>query len=141
MRVNLYRLNMDSKMLIPFFEDGIFGGFPSPATDYFRNEIDLNEELIRNKSTTFLGRVEGVSMKDIGIWSGSLAIIDRSLEAKNNDLVVAWVDEGFTLKQVRITDEGIFLHPFNTEFKPIKISDQDDFFIWGKVTYIINSTI
>lgn len=124
--------------LTPFFENGIRAGFPSPAADYMEKSIDLNEALIRNPSSTFIGRITGDSMVDMGIFDGALAIIDKSLQVTTGDIVVAWVDGGFTLKKLLIESGKVLLIPFNKKYKPIVIDDSNEGAVWGKVTHIIN---
>lgn|SRR5690606_3318062 len=139
--VKLYKYRFETKSLIPYFEKGIQAGFPSPATDYMEQAIDLNETLIKNPSSTFIGRVSGASMKDIGIFDGSLAIVDKSLQADDGSIVIAYLDEGFTLKQVKKQGSKTYLIPFNDKYSPILIDDTNQAFIWGKVTFIINKTL
>ena len=80
-------------------------------------------------------------MKDIGIFDGSLAIVDKSLRVENNSLVVAWIHGGFTLKQIRKESGSTYLMAFNRNFKPVLIDEANQGSIWGKVTYIINKAL
>jgi DNA polymerase V len=128
------------KRMIPFFADGLLAGFPSPGADYMEQAIDLNDLLIKNPSSTFIGRVSGDSMKDAGIFTGSLAIIDKSLPVEHGAIIVAWMDDGFTLKQLREIKGKVYLFPFNSDFKPMLLDDTMGDLIWGRVTHIINKT-
>lgn len=139
--IELFNFEPSKHQLIPYFEKGIQAGFPSPAADYMELAIDLNEALIKNPSSTFIGRISGTSMIDLGIFDGSLAIVDKSLRAENGSIIVAWLDEGFTLKQLKIDKGATYLIPFNDEFKPILIDQSNEGVIWGRVTYIINKTL
>lgn len=140
-KVSVYRYEKQSGSLVPYFDSGIQAGFPSPAVDSMERAIDLQEKLIKNPSSTFIGRVSGTSMKDIGIFDQSLAIIDKSLKVYDGNLVVAWVDDGFTLKRIHIEGSKVTLMPFNRAFKPIPLDESNNDCVWGKVTYIINPAL
>jgi DNA polymerase V len=116
---------------------GISAGFPSPADDYMEAGIDLNRELIRNPGATFFGRVKGFSMQDAGISDGDVLVIDKSLEPRNGAVAVCFLDGEFTVKRIRIENGELFLVPENKEFQPIRITDGNDFMVWGIVTYVI----
>lgn len=116
---------------------GISAGFPSPANDYLEATIDLNRELIKNPSSTFFGRVKGLSMKDAGIDEEDILIIDKSIIPKSGMTAVCFVDGEFTLKKISLGKNCITLLPANTNFKPIIVTEQNDFLIWGIVTYVI----
>ncbi len=121
---------------------GIKAGFPSPADDYRCDSLDFNRDLIHNPEATFYGRVEGDSMIDAGICDGDIAVIDRSLEAVDGDVIVAYINEEFTIKYLDLThrDEGyIELRPANSRFKPIRIGTNDDFEVWGVVVWTIKN--
>jgi len=117
---------------------GISAGFPSPANDYMEDVIDLNKTLIRNPGATFYGRVKGVSMKDAGIDDGDILIVDKSIAPSDGRIAVCCIDGEFTLKQISIgARNSLMLLPANKQFKPILVSDDTDFLIWGIVTYVI----
>ena len=124
---------------VSFIDAGIKAGFPSPAQDYLTGTIDLNKELIRHRETTFLARVSGNSLHDAGICDGDIIVIDKSLEAKNGDFVVAFVDGEFTLKEFRYDEKYKFawLIPHNKDYEPIKVTEENQFLIWGVLTYTI----
>ncbi len=115
-------------------------GFPSPAADYMEEQIDLNKELITNKPATFLIKVTGNSMQDARIYDGDILVIDRSLTAKHNDIIVAVVDGGFTVKRLKKRRQQLWLVPENIEFPAITITPEMDFEVWGVVTYTIHPT-
>ena len=125
---------------IPLVEGTIKAGFPSPAQDYVTDSIDLNRELVRHKETTFCARVSGHSMIKAGINDGDIVVIDKSLDAKSGDIVAAWIDGGFTLKEFQKDKSGEFgwLIPANDEYQPIKVTAENDFVIWGVLTYTIH---
>ncbi|MBQ8223609.1 MAG: translesion error-prone DNA polymerase V autoproteolytic subunit [Bacteroidales bacterium] len=124
---------------VSFIDAGIKAGFPSPAQDYLTGTIDLNKELIRHRETTFLARVSGNSLHDAGICDGDIIVIDKSLEAKNGDFVVAFVDGEFTLKEFRYDEKYkcAWLIPHNKDYEPIKVTEENQFLIWGVLTYTI----
>jgi len=122
---------------IPLAVTGISAGFPSPAEEYMETAIDLNRELIRNPGATFFGRVRGFSMKDAGISEGDVLVIDRSLEPRNGSIAVCFIDGEFTVKRIAIEKDGVYLTPANKEFKPLKISGENEFIVWGIVTWVI----
>lgn len=122
---------------LPLADSRVAAGFPSPAEDYTTMHLDLNRELIKNPASTFYARVSGVSMIDEGINDGDLLVIDKSIEPYDGCLAVCYVDGDFTLKRFeRHSDYGLLV-PANKEYKPIKITSENDFIIWGIVTYVI----
>ncbi|MFU2358454.1 MAG: LexA family protein [Bacteroidales bacterium] len=118
----------------------IKAGFPSPADDYLRDSLDFNRDLIKNPEATFYGRVSGDSMRDAGINEGDIAVIDRSLQPTDGDVIVAYVNEEFTIKYLDLThkEEGyIELQPANPNYSPIRIDSTDNFRVWGVVVWTI----
>lgn len=118
----------------------IKAGFPSPAEDYLRDSLDFNRDLIKNPEATFYGRVSGDSMVDAGICDRDIAVIDRSLQPVDGDIVVAFVNGEFTIKYLDLThkDEGyIELRPANSSYSPIRIDADDNFRVWGVVVWTI----
>lgn len=118
----------------------IKAGFPSPADDYLRDSLDFNRDLIKNPEATFYGRVSGDSMRDAGINEGDIAVIDRLLQPADGDVIVAYVNEEFTIKYLDLThkEEGyIELQPANPDYSPIRIDSTDNFRVWGVVVWTI----
>lgn len=111
------------------------GGFPSPAEDFYQPRVDLNELLIHQPEATFFMRIRGVSMRDAGIDDGDYVIIDRSLAPKHGSLVVAIIDNEFTLKQLYQKHDRLQLLSANPDFAPIELKDQQQLQIWGVVTW------
>lgn len=99
--------------------------------------IDLNKELIRHPASTFYGRVVGDSMRDEGIEEGDILIIDKSLELMDNDLAVCAIDGEFTVKRVRIEPDAVWLILANPDYPKIKVTKDNEFIVWGIVTYTI----
>ncbi len=129
------------KLTVPFYLHKAGAGFPSPATDYIEEDVDLNVHLIKNVPATFVIRVQGKSMTDVGIYDGDLLIVDRSLEPKNFSTVVANVHDELVVKNFIKSKNQNFLSSGsnNTEDKII-INEDSNVFIWGVVTYVIHST-
>ena len=117
-----------------FFDVGISAGFPSPADDFIELTIDLNKEFIKNRDSTFFAKVKGHSMKNAGINDGDLLIIDKSLEPQNNKIADCQIDGEFTVKRIKIVENIVWLIAENEDYKPIKVTPENDFMIWGIVT-------
>ena len=129
---------MEENEILPgMAQDGIHAGFPSPATDYMTQAIDLNKELVKHPAATFYGRVVGDSMIDAGVDEGDILVIDKSLTARDGDMAVCFVDGEFTLKYMRINGESLTLVPANPKYPQIPITEGVEFRLWGVVTYII----
>nr|WP_317198754.1 translesion error-prone DNA polymerase V autoproteolytic subunit [uncultured Psychrobacter sp.] len=114
-------------VLLSLYSDKVKAGFPSPATDYVQNRIDLNTLLIRHPATTYLVEVEGDSMIDIGIYPNDILVVDRSLTASNKDIVIALVDDGFAAKQL-ILGETIILRSLNEDYTDIEVKGSLELF-------------
>jgi len=136
-QLHFYKADISKSVKVALVGSPIHAGFPSPAEDYVDLSIDLNKELIKNPSATFLARVKGLSMKDAGIQENDILVVDKSLEPYNKCIAVCFIDGEFTLKKLKIERKCIYLMPANEDFKPIKITELNDFQIWGIVTYII----
>ena len=139
-KLDLYSSDLSSENNnVSYIDTVIKAGFPSPAQDYISGTIDLNRELIRHRETTFLARVSGNSLQEAGICDGDIVIIDKSLEAKNGDFVVAFIDGEFTLKEFRFdeAENCAWLIPHNKNYEPIKVTQENDFLVWGVLTYTI----
>ncbi len=137
--IEFYSAETSSKLDLPIVENGISAGFPSPADDFLDLSIDLNKELIQNPSATFYGRVKGDSMVDAGLSDGDLLIIDKSLEPTDSKIAVCFIDGEFTVKRIKIARDIIWLIAENKNYKPIKVTSENDFIIWGIVTTVIKS--
>lgn len=124
---------------LPLAVGKVQAGFPSPADDYLEETLDLNEHLIKHPAATFFVRVQGESMIDAGIHQNDLLIIDRSIIAKSNDLVVCILDGDFTLKRILFSGKTISLVPANRNYPLIKVGKEQDFEVWGVVKHVIHT--
>ena len=118
-------------------DTGISAGFPIPADDFESTKVSLDEELIKNKNATFFAKVKGQSMIGAGLNNDDLLVIDRSLEPSNNKIAVCFIDGDFTVKRLRVEGTEVWLQPENPDYPIIKITDENDFIIWGIVTNVI----
>ena len=127
------------KLTIPFYLHKVGAGFPSPATDYIEDDIDLNSHLITNAPATFIIRVQGKSMTNVGIYDGDLLIVDKSLNPKNFSTVIANVNEELVVKTLIKSKETNYLTSgSNNTSDRIKLTDNPEIIIWGVVTYVIH---
>ena len=126
---------------LPLFTAAVQAGFPSPAEDYLDKTLDLNELLISHPAATFFVRVAGDSMQGAGIFSGDTLVVDRSLEAADNKIVVAIVSGEFTVKRLKIKEGRISLIPENPHYPILEVKEGSDFQVWGVVTYVIHKAI
>ena len=136
--LEIYAFDTSTTLNIPYFENGVSAGFPSPAEDHMHSKIDLNNLLIENPSATYYVRVNGDSMLGAGILSGDLLIVDRSIEVTNNCIVVAHLDGEFTVKRIKKIKNKIFLQAENNNYKPIEITKEMDFELFGVVAHAIH---
>jgi len=128
------------KLTVPFYLHKAGAGFPSPATDYIEEDVDLNVHLIKNVPATFVIRVQGKSMTDVGIYDGDLLIVDKSLKPKNFSTVIANVHDELVVKNfVKEKDEQFLASGSNKIEDKIIINSESDVFVWGVVTYVIHS--
>ena len=125
------------------FESHLLGdvkaGFPSPAED-IREKLDLIKLLVKHKASTFFFRVSGVSMVDAALDEGDIIIVDRAIDPYNGCKAVCFIDGEYTVKRVEIGESGVRLMPaneLNTNYKAIDITPENNFIIWGVVTYTI----
>lgn len=120
----------------------VVAGFPSPADDYKHETLDFNKDYIRHPEASFYGDVEGDSMKDAGIFDGDRVIIDRSVEARDGSIVVAFWNGEFTMKYLDLThkhDGYIELRPANKDYPVFHVEAGDNFEVWGVVIHLIRT--
>jgi len=138
--IDLFQFIQKKQILTPMFLDSVSAGFPSPATDYMENKLDLNEHLIKHPAATFIVKAKGPSMIDAGILSGDLLIVDRSIDPKSNNIVIASIFGDLTVKKLQKKENSFFLLSANSDYPSIQVKEEMECFIWGVVTYIIHET-
>lgn len=126
-----------TKIEIPLVTERVQAGFPSPAQDYIDKKLDLNEFLINNANATFIVRANSLSMLNAGIDINDALIVDRSIEAQHRDIVIACVDNEFTVKRLIIDAKGCWLKAENEGYPDIHPQEGQQFEIWGVVTNVI----
>ena len=128
------------KLLLPFHLNKVGAGFPSPATDYVEDDLDLNAHLIKNIPSTFLIRVQGKSMCSIGIYDSDLLVVDKSLNPKNFSTVIANINEELIIKNFVKEKDQSFLTSESKHLKDkINLTENPEIIIWGVVTYVIHA--
>ncbi len=135
--LKIFSVSTATVLELPMVGSIVASGFPSPANDFLDNKIDLNKYLIKHPSTTFIAKTNGNSMKGAGIFDKDLLIVDRALEPKDEQIAVCVIDNEFTLKRLRVKKDGIYLEPENEEVKPIKVTEYNNFEIWGMLAFSI----
>ncbi|MGL5681813.1 MAG: LexA family protein [Marinifilaceae bacterium] len=135
--LELFIPNTETAGQLPYYEEAIPAGFPSPGDDYFELSLDLNRELIRNPASTFYARVSGVSMINDGVDDGDLLVIDKAIEPTDGCLAVCFIDGAFTLKRVKKEQECLWLMPANPDYSPIQVTADNQFLVWGVVQYVV----
>ena len=127
------------KLTIPFYLHKVGAGFPSPATDYIEDDLDLNTHLITNAPATFIIRVQGKSMREVGIYDGDLLIVDKSINPKSFSTVIANVNEELVVKTLIKEKESSYLTSGSKNItNKINLSENPEVIIWGVVTYVIH---
>ena len=133
----------DAKRLkLPYFE-GLAAGFPSPASDYQHESLDLSEKFVHHPEASYYVRVKGESMVGLGLFEDDICLVDRQEEITDGNIVVAFVNGGLTVKTLDTStrEKGYLrLMPHNPDFKPIIIDANDQFILQGKVTSIHRDT-
>lgn len=128
-----------SSLSLPLYLSRVEAGFPSPADDYVEGKIDLNEQLVKNPSSTFFLRVKGDSMQGAGIYSGDTLVVDRAIEPEDESVVIAVLDGELTVKRLSIDDDEVKLISENERYDALSVDNVQEFEIWGVVTNVIHS--
>lgn len=135
----IYKFIKNKGYQLPLYSTKVAAGQPTHADDPIETHIDLNEHLIKNPLSTFLVTVKGKSMIDAGIDENDILIVDRVIQPTHGKIIVAAVDGQLTVKRLHKKDNELMLMPENKAFKPIKINEENSFFIWGVVTNVIHA--
>lgn len=140
-KITFFLPDFENNFELSFISSGIKAGFPSPAADFDESKISLDNVLVKNREATFYAKAAGTSMTGAGIDDGDIMVIDRSLDPKNNTIAVCLIDGEFTVKRIKVEKDCLYLIPENEKFKPIKVTESNEFLIWGIVTYVIKSVL
>ena len=138
--VEIFSGEFKTKLSLEYADGGIFAGFPSPAQDYIDRSLDFNRDIIKHPAATFYAKVIGQSMEGAGIDSGDIIVVDRALEPRDGDIVVACINGEFTLKYIDLNkkEKGIVcLRPDNDRYEPIYMHEGDELIVWGVVSSVI----
>ncbi len=138
-KLTIFKPDTTTNVKLQLFTSTISAGFPSPAEDYVENELDLNKMMIDHPAATFFVKVKGDSMMNASISDGDILVVDRALNIQKDSIVIAFLDGEFVVKRLSKDKKGVFLIPENPKYKPIKITSDMDFKIWGIVTYVIKN--
>lgn len=124
-------------MAVPVYYWHVSAGFPSPADDFLERPLDLADLLVSDPTATYAVRIRGDSMVGDGIYDGDIAVVDKELEAAHNDIIIARLNDAFTIK--RLVQEGdiVLLLPSNPRYQPILITQEMDFEVWGVVRGVV----
>ena len=136
-KLHFFTPKTDSNLELPYITAGIKAGFPSPAADFEETKISLDSFLIKNKEATFYAKASGHSMIGAGIDDGDILVIDRSIEPTDNKIAICFIDGEFTVKRIKIINQKLFLQPENDSYQRIEVKEENEFMIWGIVTYVI----
>lgn len=129
--------NINTKHCIPLFQESVSAGFPSPAQDFIECALDLNQLCITHPAATFFVRVKGESMINFGIYSGDILVVNKALTAIHNDIIVASVNDEYTVKQLSLKPPGLIAH--NPAYKPIWLNNIQNLEVFGVVTNVVRN--
>ena len=136
--VEFLRVNLKNSWILPFYASHISAGFPSPAEDYVDLRLNIGEFVTENPTSTFFVRVHGDSMQDAHIVEGSILAVDKSLKAQSGDIIVAVVNNEFTVKRLITKGSKVYLVPENKKYQPLEITEDMNFQVWGKVVTVLH---
>lgn len=137
MELKIYRCETGEEIKLPYAEEGVKAGFPSPAQDFSEEAIDFNSHIVKHPASTYYVRVIGDSMIEEYIEEDDLLLVDKSLEPQNGSLAVCMIDGETTLKRIHKQKERLFLLPANKNYQPIEITAENEFMVWGVVDCVI----
>ena len=135
----VYKPDRSTRRRQPIFTARVPAGFPSPAADYEEGKLDLNKQLIKNPAATYFVRVIGDSMVKAGIHNGDLLVVDRSIEPRDKNVVIAAVNGELTVKRIRIRKNKLTLEAESDEYQSQEINEEMEFEVWGVVTNVIHA--
>jgi DNA polymerase V len=136
-KLSFFIPNTESNLEMPYISSGIKAGFPSPAADFDGSRISIDQIVVKNATATFYAKANGNSMIGAGIDDGDILVIDKSIEPQDGKIAVCFIDGEFTVKRIKVQENSLLLLPENKLFEPIEITQENDFIIWGIVTYVV----
>ncbi|NTV29572.1 MAG: translesion error-prone DNA polymerase V autoproteolytic subunit [Candidatus Omnitrophica bacterium] len=137
----MFSCKTDVSQPLPLYFSRIHAGFPSPADDFIDRPLDLNEHLIHHPAATFFVKVQGDSMVDAGIHPGALLVVDRSLQARSGNIVLAVLNGEFTVKRLQKENGNVVLYPENPRYQPVTVTSGMDFEVWGVVVHVVRTFV
>lgn len=123
--------------MVPMAVCKVQAGFPSPAEDYLESLLSLDDYLIDNLAATFFVKIIGNSMSGLGICEGDIAVVNRALTPKTNDIVIAVVDNEFLIKELIVGNGMLWLKPHYPNYPNIPLREARGDMIWGVVSGIV----
>ena len=136
-KLSFFIPNTESNLEMPYISSGIKAGFPSPAADFDGSRISIDQIVVKNATATFYAKANGNSMIGAGIDDGDILVIDKSIEPQEGKNAVCFIDGEFTVKRIKVQENSLLLLPENKLFEPIEVTQENDFIIWGIVTYVV----
>ncbi|MBD5417568.1 MAG: translesion error-prone DNA polymerase V autoproteolytic subunit [Desulfovibrio sp.] len=136
--VGMADASADTAATCPLFLAPVNAGWPSAAEDYIDGQLNLHELIVRHPSATFFLRAAGDSMLGVGIHDGDLLVVDRSLEASHNRVVIAALDGELLVKKLCRRDGRVLLQPANPDYPEFDITEREYAHIWGVVSHVIH---
>lgn len=136
-KLSFFIPNTESNLEMPYISSGIKAGFPSPAADFDGTRVSIDQIVVKNALATFYAKANGNSMTGAGIDDGDILVIDKSIEPQDGKIAVCFIDGEFTVKRIKVQENSLLLFPENKLFEPIEITQENDFIIWGIVTFVV----
>ena len=136
-KLSFFIPNTEGSLEMPYISSGIKAGFPSPAADFDGSRISIDQIVVKNAVATFYAKANGHSMTGAGIDDGDILVIDKSIEPQDGKIAVCFIDGEFTVKRIKVQENSLLLLPENKLFEPIEVTQENDFIIWGIVTYVV----
>jgi DNA polymerase V len=118
----------------PLYASSPAAGFPAPGDDMVEKALDISDLLVKHPASTFFVRVQGDSMEGVGIFSGDILVVDRSVEARSGKIVVAAVNGELVVKRLSLVDGKLQLLSENEAYAPIVVGESEECYVWGVVT-------
>ena len=136
-KLSFFIPNTEGHLEMPYISSGIKAGFPSPAADFDGSRISIDQIVVKNQTATFYAKANGNSMIGAGIDDGDILVIDKSIEPQDGKIAVCFIDGEFTVKRIKVQENSLLLLPENPLFEAIEVTQENDFIIWGIVTYVV----